>query len=322
MDIRNRKGFKAAASDALCNAPNQKRLVLIWAGIGTALPLLISVLSYILEHQIADTGGLSGIGLRSILSTVQSVLSLSSSVLLPFWTYGYIAVTLHFARRKSVTDSDLLAGFRRFGPVLRLLLLEILLCAIICIIGIEVVSTILSFTPMSAPVYEVLESSQEMLLSGVIDETVLDSIIEAMLPIFMICAVVCAIALIPVTYRLRLAALCIMDTPGCSALQAIGKSMRLMRRNCFALFRLDLSFWWFYLVKLLVSVLCYGDVILPMLGITLPFSDSVSFFGFYIVALAVQFFLLYFSNNQVQTTYALFYDTLSGTPKKQSDITV
>ncbi len=322
MDIHNRHGLKAAASDALRNAPNQKRLILIWAGVGTALPLLISVLSYVLEHQIADTGGLSGIGLRSVLSTIQSLLSLSSSVLLPFWTYGYIAVTLHFAHKKSVSDSGLLEGFRRFGPILRLLLLEILLCAIICIICIEVVSTIISFTPMSAPVYEVLENSQQMLLSGVIDESILDSIIEAMLPIFMVCGMVCAIVLIPVTYRLRLAALCMMDTPGCSALQAIGKSMRLMRRNCFALFRLDLSFWWFYLVKLLVSVLCYGDVILPMLGITLPFSYGVSFFGFYIAALVVQFFLLYFSNNQVQTTYALFYDTLSTPPKRQTDLMV
>lgn len=322
MDIRNRHGLKAAASDALCNAPNQKRLILIWAGIGTALSLLISVLSYLLEHQIADTGGLSGIGLRSALSTIQSLLSLSSSVLLPFWTFGYVGVTLRFARKRTAGDSDLLEGFRRFGPVFRLLLLEILLYVIICIICFEIVSTILSFTPLSAPVYEVLELSQQMLLSGVIEESLLASVARALMPIFLICAGVCVIVLIPVTYRLRLAALCIMDTPGCSALQAIGKSMRLMRRNCFALFRLDLSFWWFYLIKLLVSVLCYGDVILPMLGITLPFSYSVTFFGFYIAALVVQFLLLYFCNNQVQTTYALFYDTLSTPPKMQTDLTV
>lgn len=318
MDIRNCHALKTAASDALLNTPNQKRLILIWAGIGTVLPLLISALSYLLEYQIADTGGLSGIGLRSVLSTIQSVLSFLSSVLMPFWTFGYIAVTLHFARGETVSDSSLLEGFRRFGPVLRLMLLEILIYAFVCLICFQAVSTILSFTPMSEPVYQVLESSQQMLLSGEIDEGILNSVIEAILPILLICGIACVIVLIPVAYRLRLASLCIMDTPGCGALQAIGTSIRLMRCNSFSLFRLDLSFWWFYLIKLLVCVLCYGDVIAPIFGITLPFSYGVSFFGFYIAALLLQFFLLYTANNKVQTTYALFYDMLRTPPKEQT----
>lgn len=317
MDIRNRHRLKAAASEALSCAPNQNRLVLLWAGIGTALPLLISALTYLLEYQIADTGGLSGIGLRSVLSTIQSLLSFSSSILLPFWTLGYTFVTLQFARRESVRDSSLLEGFRRFGPILRLILLEALIYAVICIICIQAVSTILSFTPLSAPVYQVLESSQQMLLSGVVDEGVLQAIAEAMIPIFIISGIVCVIVLIPVAYRLRLAALCIMDTPGCGALQAIRASFRLMRHNSFALSRLDLSFWWFYLIRVLVSVLCYGDVLLPLIGVTLPFSYGVSFFIFYIAALLVQFFLLYTANNKVQTTYALFYDTLRTPPREQ-----
>lgn len=322
MDIHNRQGLKAAASDALRNAPNQKRLVLIWAAVGTVLPLLVSLLNYLLEHQIADTGGLSGIGLRSVLSTVQSVLSFSSTVLLPFWTLGYWAVTLRLSRKEAVGDGTLLEGFRRFGPALRLILLEGLIYAGVSIICVQVVSTVLSFTPLSAPVYRVLESSQQMLLSGTIDEAMLQAITDAMVPILAVCGVVSVIVLIPVAYRLRLATLCVMDTPGCGALQAIRISLQLMRRNSMTLFLLDLSFWWFYLVKLLVAVLCYGDVFLPMLGITLPFSYSVSFFLFYIVSLVVQFFLLYFAYNKVQTTYAVFYDTLRKPPKEETSIIV
>lgn len=322
MDIRNRRELKTAAADALYSASNQKRLVLIWAGVGTVLPLIISVLNYLLEYQIADTGGLSGIGLRSILSTAQSALSVASSVLIPFWTFGYIAVTLGFARRSPVTDASLLEGFRRFRPVFRLLLLEIIIYASICFLCIQLVSAVVSFTPLAASVYEILESSQEMLLSGEIDDRILQSLTEAMAPIFIISGIGCVIVLIPVFYRLRLAALCMMDTPGCRARQAIRMSFRLMRRNCLSLFCLDLSFWWFYLIKVLVSVLCYGDVFLPMLGISLPFSYEVSFFAFYIASLLVQFALLYMANNKVQTTYALFYDVLRSPPKEQTSITL
>ena len=322
MDIRNRRELKTAAADALYSASNQKRLVLIWAGVGTVLPLIISVLNYLLEYQIADTGGLSGIGLRSILSTAQSALSVASSVLIPFWTFGYIAVTLGFARRSPVTDASLLEGFRRFRPVFRLLLLEIIIYASICFLCIQLVSAVVSFTPLAASVYEILESSQEMLLSGEIDDRILQSLTEAMAPIFIISGIGCVIVLIPVFYRLRLAALCMMDIPGCRARQAIRMSFRLMRRNCLSLFCLDLSFWWFYLIKVLVSVLCYGDVFLPMLGISLPFSYEVSFFAFYIASLLVQFALLYMANNKVQTTYALFYDVLRSPPKEQTSITL
>lgn len=322
MDIRNRRALKAAASDALCNTPNQKRLVLIWAGVGTVLPLLISVLSYLLDYRIEDTGGLSGIGLRSILSTAQSVLSTSSSILFPFWSFGYIAVTLRFARRETATDSSLLDGFRRFRPVFRLLLLEFLIYAAIGFLCFQIVSTVLSFTPLAAPVYAVLEGSQDMLLSGVIDDRTLQAVTEAIMPILIIIGIVCVIVMIPVSYRLRLAPLCIMDIPGCRARQAIRMSFRLMRRNSMALFRLDLSFWWFYLMKLLVSFLCYGEVFLPMLGITLPFSYEVSFFTFYIASLLVQFCLLYACSNKIQTTYALFYDALRTPPKEQASIIV
>lgn len=318
MDICNRHGLKSAASDALACAPDHKKLVFLWAGVSTVLPLLASILSFILEFQIADTSGLSGIGIRSILSTIQSVLSISTSILLPFWTLGYTAVVLRFARKEPAGYPLMLEGFRRFGPALRLMLLEILIYAAICFACVQAGAVVLSFTPLADPVYQVLSDSQQMLLSGVIDESILLAATEAMTPILIICGILCIIVLIPVTYRLRLAELCIMDTPGCGALQAIGKSLRLMRGNSMHLFRLDLSFWWFYLAQSLLSVLCYGDVILPMLGITLPFSADTAFFIFYIAALLAQLVLLYLFSVKVQTTYALFYDALRPESKHRS----
>ena len=322
MDIRRRHGLKMAAAAALSEAPDHKKLVLLWAGIGTALPLLASVLNFILEFQIADTGGLSGIGLRSVLSTIQSLLSMSTTVLIPFWTLGYIGVTLRFARREAAGYPCLLDGFRRFGPALRLILLELAIYAIICFICVQVGSTVLSFTPLAEPVYQVLEDSQQMLLSGVIDESVLLAMTEAMIPILAICSILCVVVLIPVMYRLRLTRLIIMDTPRCGALFAVRESLRLMGKNCMHLLRLDLSFWWYYLAQILLGVLCYGDVILPMLGISLPFSQNAAFFIFYIVALLAQLALLYYFSARVQTTYALFYNTLRIPTKEQNSLII
>lgn len=317
MDIRNRHGLKLAAADALACAPNQKKLVLLWAGVSSALPLLASVISFVLDHQIAGTGGLSGIGLRSVLTTVQSLLSLATSTLLPFWSLGYTATILRLSRKGSVGYPTLLEGFRRFGPALRLMLLEILIYGAICFACVQIGGTVLSFTPLAAPVYQILNDSQEMLLSGIIDESTLQAVTDAMIPILFICGALCVIVMIPVTYRLRLADLYIMDTNRCGALQAIRESIRLMRRNSLALFRLDLSFWWFYLFQVLLSILSYGDVLLPMLGIELPFGGDTAFFVFYIAALLAQLLLLYFFSNKVQTTYALFYNTLRTPPEVQ-----
>jgi len=322
MDIRDRRGLKAAAEQALDRAPNHKKILLIWAGVNTVLPLLASVISLILNSQISNTGGLSGIGLRSVLSTAQSVLSLSISLLLPFWTLGYTAAVLRFARKQPAEPATLLAGFRRFGSVLGVTLLKALICAAVCIACFYASILFLSITPLANPIYSILKSSEQFLQSGVLDESTLQSTAEAMMPMFAVCAVICCVVVIPVLYRLRLAELRVMDSPRCGAIYAIQESRYLMRRNCTKLFLLDLSFWWFYLLQILLSLLCYGDVLLPMLGVTFPFSDDVAYFVFYIAGLLGQLLLLYCVGNKVQTTYALFYDALRTPPKEDTSLSI
>ena len=73
-----------------------------------------------------------------------------------------------------------------------------------------------------------------------------------------------------------------------------------MRRNRLALFRLDLSFWWYYLAQFLLTALCYGDVILQAMNVSLPFNADVAFFVFYIAALLAQFALFCLFENKVQ----------------------
>ena len=59
MSIRDYRGIKASALEALSVAPNHKKLVLLSTGAAAVLSLTATVLSFILEGQIADTGGLA-----------------------------------------------------------------------------------------------------------------------------------------------------------------------------------------------------------------------------------------------------------------------
>lgn len=320
MDICDRHGLKAAAFDALSHAPGHRRQVLIWCGASTALSIIASVLSFFLDSQIAGTGGLSGIGLRSILSTVQSALSLGVSLLLPFWNAGYTASVLGLSRKEHVFPGTLWEGFRRFGPVLRLQLTTAVIHAGIIMACFYGGSIVLSFTPLAAPVYEVMAQSSDMLLSGTIDDASLYAIMEAMIPMLIGCAVLYLAVVIPVLYRLRLTQFLIVDQPGCGALQAIRTSFRLMKRNCLTILRLDLSFWWYWAAQVLLAALCYGDLILPLLGISLPFNAETAYFVFYIASMLARLALFYGFSNYVQTTYAKFYDALHTPPEETNSL--
>ena len=77
--------------------------------------------------------------------------------------------------------------------------------------------------------------------------------------------------------------------------------------------RVDLSFWWYYLLQALVSVLIYLNMVLALFAIGLP--PEVLYWGTVVLYLAADFTLRYFFSNKVAVTYALFYDSLC--PKQE-----
>ena len=89
----------------------------------------------------------------------------------------------------------------------------------------------------------------------------------------------------------------LIENPRMGAFAALRKSRRLMRGNCISLLQLDLSFWWFYVLEVLLTVVCYADMLLPMVGIQLPFSSTVAFFLFYLLNLGGQVALYWWKKN-------------------------
>ena len=102
---------------------------------------------------------------------------------------------------------------------------------------------------------------------------------------------------------------------GTSATKALAHSIRLTRKKSLRLFKVDLHFWWFYLLQALCLVVCYADALLPKLNISLPFSEDGSFFLFYVLGTVGQGVLLWLCQGRRLTTYAFAYQAFDETPE-------
>ena len=315
MDLLDRRGLKNAAGDALAQAPrNPKRIILIHTAVSLGIMLLVAVLDYVLSGQIENTGGLSGLGTRSVLTTVQSILQMVQMVVLPFWEIGYLYAAMKMAVKEPAEPGTLLEGFRHFGPLFRIMLLKGLIFLVLGFVCTYVATQIFVMTPLSTPMLEAMapvlndptlmeSAAGEEALMQVVDQALDD----AMLPLLIITGILLCLVYIPISYRLRLVNYSVLENPREGALVAFRRSFRLMRGNCL----LDLSFWWYYLLQILINLVCYGDLILSLAGVSLPWSGELSFFLFYILALAGQFVLYFLARNKVEVTYVTAYHVLS-----------
>lgn len=315
MNIFDRKGLKETAARQLsCAVYSPRRLALIHTGVSLGAALLVAVISFLLEQQISTTGGLSGIGMRSLLTTAQSFLQLVLTLLAPFWEIGIVFAAILLARGKSPEPNSLTAGFRRFGPVLRLKLLQLFLCFLLALPCMYVSAGIFSMTPLSAdfqalilPIWDQAMTTGE---AAQLDAASMEAIMQTMFPLIPIFLVVYLAVLLPLYYRTRLAEYIMMDEEPCRALPAMLLSWQMTRGRGVALFRLDLSFWWFYALQVPVLALAYGDLLLPALGISLPIGSDVLYFLFYGLYVGAELFLFWRFGSYLHTTYALAYDAL------------
>lgn len=303
MNIRDRRGLKDAAREAIAGAAyDPKRLILIHTGAMVALSLILTLVDYVLQQQISGTGGLGGVGLRSVLETIQTVLLIGQVLSVLFWQIGYIYAALRITRGQAAGPGSLLEGFRRFFPVLRLRLLLALLYSGLTMLCVYAASILFSLTPWSEPILAAYEAGTEEALLAAMD--------TVMLPLTGVMGLVMLIVVVPYAYRLRMTEYALMDDPAAGARRAIRKSRMMMRGNRLQLLKLDLSFWWFYALEIVVAMLAYGDLLLPMFGVALPWSDTVSYYVFLVVCYLGQLALYWWRGNDVRLTYALAYQSM------------
>lgn len=305
MDIRR---IKDSAANSLAQASyNPKKLALLHAGVMALFALVLTVLQFLLDKGIANTGGLGSMGSRAILSTAQSMLSIVNVLALPFWQMGMVFAGLTLCRNETATPADLTEGFRRWGPLSRLLVLQIGIYILASIVCSQVAGTLFFLSPFLSKSLPIMQQFLEEAAQAGQTTVTTEAFFEAFLPLYGISLVVMAVVMIPIFYRLRMSFFAIMDDAP-RARAAMRVSNRLMKRSCLSLFQLDLSFWWYYGAKLLISLVAYLHLILPAVGIRLPVSNNVSFFIFYGIYLVLLLAVEWQFGAYVQTAYAHFYN--------------
>ncbi len=310
----NPKQLRAKAQAAIDGASySSRRLVAINAAVVLVLSLVLSGLDYFLNQSIGSTGGLSGISTRAVLETLRSLLQMTNMLVLPFWQMGLLFVMLRTARRQTTGPRQLLAGFSIFGPVLRLNVLRAVIYFLVMMIAGQVASSIFILTPWAEPMLELMDQ-----MAGATDPTalltdeLLMSLATTLVPMMVAIALV---LLVPVMYRLRLMEYCLLDAPQAGAFKALAKSLQLTRKQSLRLLKLDLSFWWFYVLNGLTVAVCFGDLLLPLLGVQLPVDAALVSFGFYALGMALQLGLYVWKQDLLEVTFAQAYESLLPPPE-------
>lgn len=324
MDIRENRELVSFAGQRLEGQPKEKRIVLIYAAIAIGLTALVTVVNYVIGLQIDQLGGLGNMGKKTMFSTIQTVLPLAQAMVLLCLDVGYIAAMLRIARGQYVSEQTLRLGFDRFWVLLRISLFKGFRYFALGFLGVYAGVMIYMVSPLSNEVVE-------LLMPYMADMTVLDSQIvlddgayaqlsSAMLPAFVICAVTCGALLLPTMYSYRMVNYVVIDKPGMGALAALRESKQMMRGRRVALLKLDLRLWWYYGAMALAMAVCYGDALLPMVGVVLPGSLDVWYFVFFGVYLALNFGIYYFLRNRAEVAYALAYDAVKPEEKKAEGV--
>lgn len=324
MDIRNTRELKTFAAQRVGGAPQEKRILLIYGGLTMGLALLTLAVRYVLSLQIDQLGGLSNLGTRTILSTLDSMLPLLQSLVVMCIELGYLAAMLRIARGQYASPQTLRLGFDRFWVLVRSSVIQGLVYAGVIIASVYLASMIFVMSPWGESFMELMTPimAQTSLLSPdlVLYDATVAQLIPTMVPMFLILIVLVCALVIPISFRFRMANYVIIDKPGKGALFALGESRKMMKGNCLKLLKLDLSYWWYFLV--LVAISCVGnlDLWLPLFGVDLPLSADAAYFMFYILYLLLQLAVYFFLRNRLEVTYALFYDSIKPEEPKANGV--
>lgn len=321
MTLFDNKTLKGQAQQALHRAGEApRRLVLLHTGVSIGLAMVLLLLDHFLSQGIEQTGGLAGIGLRSVLQTVRQTLMLANMILLPFWEQGIRWLGLSIWREEPLSARTLTEGFRRFAPLLRLTILRMAIVFLLTLLCSHIASMVLMLTPVAGELMEHLMPYAEQIVgdpASVDMQAILLAIPEEVITrtsvvVAVVLGVLMAVTCLPVLYMFRLADLAVLDQPGTGARKAMALSFRAVKRQPLRLLKLDLSYWWYYALEALCVLAGYADVILKELNIALPIGEQAAFFGAYAVY-GVGIFVLYlFARGKVETAYAGAYDLMKG----------
>ncbi len=311
MGLPENRQLKNAANESILRAACEPRkLVAFHTAVILVISLLALTVDFVLEQQIGNTGGLSGVGTRSVLETVQQLLQQAQVIALPFWQVGWVYAALKIARGEETSRKDLLEGFRKFFPFLRLTILKELIFFGLALGAAYAATSIVTMRSASSYAIDLTDPDLSV-------DALMAAMEPLMVPTAVLGGILALVLCVPFFYRFRLADYCLLDNPRQGARAALRSSGRLMKGNMWKLVRLDVSFWWFWLLRLAVSALSWTAAILPLVGIQMPWGEEISYCVAYLLAAVAQLVLYYFYKAYVDVTYAHTY--LALLPKEEEN---
>ena len=316
MEVFDKNTVKERAAGLLEGSrPDLKRTAALHTAVSVGAVVAVNLIIMLLPGLFGDTGGLASLGVQSMLDTAQSALSLACQIALIFWDVGLLYSAMLTARSQPAEFSSLNRGFHRFGPVLRLNLLKLCVYMLAGMLCMNVVMIAAAFMPVSQTLNAELEAmTQTLQAGGELTEEMLFSknMLLGMAPILILFMVAYGVMLLHLNYRFRLADFLVLDDPRRGALAALVLSNALIKGSKTALFKLDLSMWWYFALQLvLLAVANLGDI-LALAGVELPLSSDGRFFLFYILYGIGAVAAAYFTGARYQTVYATVYDHYRG----------
>ena len=320
MNIHNFPKWQENAGQQLDRARDARKILLIYTGTLVLTSLLVTVVNFFLSRQISQAGGgLGTMGTRSVLSALRTMLPIVQSLLMMAVEFGYIAAMLRISRGQYASPMSMKMGFERFWKLLRATLLQAGVYFAACFTSFYLAMQVFLLTPLGSSAINLLlpyvsQTTDPQAALELLGEAGQLELLGTMIPLFFLTALFGGLFLVPISYQYRMVNYVLMDEPRFGGLLAIAASKRMMRGNRFKLFRVDLKLWWYHGLQLFAAALCYGDILLPMLGVQLPFSDTVSYYLFYGLFLIVQTAIFLLFRNKVEVIYAQAYESLRPKP--------
>lgn len=305
--------LRREASDQLKeNRKDFSKVVLIHSAVTAGISFVVILFTWLTQHTGSDHG-ISSVDQQILLTTVQVMLQLISTVALPFWNAGLILCALRTVRGERNTALTLTEGFRRWSVIASALLIQGVNYFALSMLSSLASSTFLSTIPLPPAFQEAILDYAEAPVYPPPDN------IMIFLNIYMAVNLVSLlILLIPRLYLHRLVPYKIMDSDEpCNGLQAVMYSRILMKGNRRKLLILDLSFGWFYLLEFAISAVAIGDLLMAALGISLPIGQEITGLLFPIAALLLRLLLHWWAKPKLMITYTLFYKTVLDESSKE-----
>ena len=320
MDIENRKDLKSRAKQYLEQAPNAAKIALTYAGILAGASLLTNGVDFFLDAQIADAGGLSNLGVRSVLSTLQTMAPLVINFLLMCLGLGFTGAMLRVSRGQYASLNSFRVGFERFWVLLRATLLQGGLYVMAGLIAYMISMQLFFLTPTArnllTSMAPVVKSASGDIMAVLENPQILDQMAKAMIPLYGMTFLLSLILCAPIYYRLILTKYIILDHPGMGAMAAISLSRQFMRKRCLSFFKLDVSLWPYYVLSGVSILAAAVPNILALLGIQTPLSGTALSLVCFLAYLLITFFVTLLLQPHVEVSHALAYESLK--PKAQS----